>query len=591
MELIKPEAVSITAQRPFGVEPVYSQAPEGLSISEILWNGAMPERLPYTLEVWVDGRFIPAVDYSTFRPPAGSLLVINTLPKNGQGGALRAILGIVIIAVAAYTGQVYGAQFGAALGFSSTTTAGAVGGALITASIGTVGMLAVNALVPPQTPSLTTPAADIQEAPTLWISGAKNQINLWGTVPVVLGRNRTVPFYGAKPYTEIAGNDQYFRGLYVVGYGPLQIEDIRIGETPISDFDDVEVEVRSGYPTDLPVTLVPDSVHEEDLAITLLNDWETQTTEADIDEFSVDYCFLQGLCEINTTSGRRSDLTVQLDGRYRKVGEETWLSFAEDIVTHEKQFDVQPCFGLSLVGIEYVTAPFYRQDRIVVDPSGNILLLQSAGKQESGPESPPGIPPGCSSVATLLIYGNDVTITDTRTDPPITGMETTLVSELRVQVAAGAYYFASRLITTANTGQPLRKTLKIKVPERGQYEVNLKRLTEIRSETSVTDICTWTVLRSIQNEYPISFTHPLSIIAVRAKATDELNGPIDELNCVATSIVWDWDPTLQDWVHRPSSNPASLYMHVLRGNANARGVDGPGAQWLHPVTGLPYNAS
>jgi hypothetical protein len=43
------------------------------------------------------------------------------------------------------------------------------------------------------------------------------------------------PFYAAKPYTEIVGDDQYLRLLFCLGYGPLAIEDMQIGETPLTD--------------------------------------------------------------------------------------------------------------------------------------------------------------------------------------------------------------------------------------------------------------------------------------------------------------------------------------------------------------------
>ena len=39
-----------------------------------------------------------------------------------------------------------------------------------------------------------------------------------------------------------------------------EISDLRIGETPLSDFEGVEVETRQGYPGDAPLTLYSDSV-------------------------------------------------------------------------------------------------------------------------------------------------------------------------------------------------------------------------------------------------------------------------------------------------------------------------------------------
>ncbi|MBD4185358.1 hypothetical protein GUH45_17240, partial [Xanthomonas citri pv. citri] len=61
---------------------------------------------------------------------------------------------------------------------------------------------------------------------------------------------RMTPPYGAEPYTEVQGDDQYLRLLFVWGYGPLDISDIKIGETDISEYDGVEIETRQGYAGD-----------------------------------------------------------------------------------------------------------------------------------------------------------------------------------------------------------------------------------------------------------------------------------------------------------------------------------------------------
>ena len=100
-------------------------------------------------------------------------------------------------------------------------------------------------------------------------AGARNQMAPFEPIPVVLGKHRVTPFYGALPYTEDVGDDQYLRALFIVGYGPLDITDIRIGETPITEFEDVEYEVKEGYASDTAQTLYPRQVIEEAVSITL----------------------------------------------------------------------------------------------------------------------------------------------------------------------------------------------------------------------------------------------------------------------------------------------------------------------------------
>jgi hypothetical protein len=135
-------------------------------------------------------------------------------------------------------------------------------------------------------------------------------------VNVVLGNHRVSPNYAAKPYTEIVGDDQYLRLLFCVGYGPLHISDLRIGETPIASFDGVTVEIRQGFPTDTPITLYPGVVNEVSLSILLENfhdhggvdgpqggEWQSQTTAPNTNAIGVDFTATKGMFYSNQKTG------------------------------------------------------------------------------------------------------------------------------------------------------------------------------------------------------------------------------------------------------------------------------------------------
>jgi hypothetical protein len=77
------------------------------------------------------------------------------------------------------------------------------------------------------------------------------------------------------------------------------------------------------------------------------------------------------------------------------------------------------------------------------------------------------------------------------------------------------------------------------------------------------------VLRSVLIEDPIKLDG-LCRIAIRIRATDQLNGIIDTFNCVVTSILPDWDAATSTWIERPTTNPASIFRNVLQGTANAQ---------------------
>lgn len=125
---------------------------------------------------------------------------------------------------------------------------------------------------------------------------------------------------------------------------------------------------------------------------------------------------------------------------------------------------------------------------------------------------------------------------------------------------------------TANTQQPLVRSHRWGFPARGQYEVRLRRLTidfDALTAIQASGRSDWTALRSFRPEYPIAFGKPLALVAVRIRATDQLNGMLDNFSALAEAILPDWDAGSGAWVERVTSNPASHFRHVLTGNAMA----------------------
>jgi hypothetical protein len=105
---------------------------------------------------------------------------------------------------------------------------------------------------------------------------------------------------------------------------------------------------------------------------------------------------------------------------------------------------------------------------------------------------------------------------------------------------------------------------------RSQYDIRVRRETADSSDNQVFDDVAWTALRTITDEPPITFEQPIAVTALRIRASDQLNGVIDQLNADVTAILPDWDGA--SWVERPTVNPASSYRDVLTGNGNARAL-------------------
>ena len=162
-------------------------------------------------------------------------------------------------------------------------------------------------------------------APAYAITGTSNRLNPYGAIPRVYGKRRLFPVLAAKPYTETVGNERYMRLLLLVGYGPLKIEDIRVGATPISAFDGAEVEIREGWENDAPITLHTQRIEEDPLsiALTAAGGWRTITSRPGAREISLDISFDRGLAFYNDQGGR-SNATVEFDAEYRAVGNDAW---------------------------------------------------------------------------------------------------------------------------------------------------------------------------------------------------------------------------------------------------------------------------
>lgn len=289
---------------------------------EVDYGLTLAELLPHAHDntyAYIGGVLVERKYWHQVRPKPGAHVSVGVIAADGDGNkVLRTVLQIAVAVAAIYTGQVY-------LANSNLFTQ-----AIATAAIQIAGNLAINALVPPQLPStgLQANAQDTSFNRKLAITGTRNNANLYGPVPVVYGRHRIFPPWQAAPYTETLGENQYLRGLLNLGYGPMNVYDIRIGDTPIDEFEDVEYEINESP------ALFSGSVSEEGLALTWGNEddvglIQTRTTSIDADEISLDLMFPQGLYSIpddgpNPGTTKRCDMVVRVE--YSVAGSGVWAN-------------------------------------------------------------------------------------------------------------------------------------------------------------------------------------------------------------------------------------------------------------------------
>ena len=206
------------------------------------------------------------------------LVVFVPLPQDGGGGGKNPLRTVLMLAVMVAALTIPGAQWGLAL------KVGTLGHALATAAITVVGTALVNVLIPPPKPSAVTANFGGAPAPssTYSLQAQGNQARLAQPIPVVYGRHLVYPDLAATPWIEYADNDQYLHQLHCIGQGQYDLEQVRIEDTPISSFEEIESEI---VPPGGSVTLFEtDVVNAPEVAgqeLIGVNDRETAVTTND----------------------------------------------------------------------------------------------------------------------------------------------------------------------------------------------------------------------------------------------------------------------------------------------------------------------
>lgn len=582
---------------PFSNKRASSLAPVGSSIEEIVL-GVLPSRLIGSnigAIAEVNGRAIPRAEWASFRPEPGEIVSVNVIPMGGgDKGPLGTILSIAVMVAAPYVGAALGTNIGLGILGNGVLTAGqtAFFNGLVQGAFGIVGNLLVSAIAPPPKPSNLGNANNAKESPTQFIEGAQNAILRWGRVPIVLGTRRFFPPQAALPFTETKGNDQFVRQLFTWGYGDkIIIQNQKIGETDISQFSEVTLKHRLEGDLHLGTSIYTNDVFQEDYSVLLSAEagYITRTTQPDIDEAIVDITFPQGLFRLSS-SGKKKSTSVQIEIQYRLSGSsDPWSAGVSDYLSF-------PLRTLEIENINALSAPdyTYRKDIAVLNKvTGEIeILVGGTSDSASGTFSLPAIAPDQIRLATILISrakGNGaqavVSITDDRASSLFTSgiFETAgdfLVSNTgtTINFAAGSLKY-DPLNLTASQSEALRKFVQITFPERGTYDIRLKRITADTNDDKIFDEVYLTAIKSVTYRQPVNL-QGINGTGLLIRGSDQLNGTVDQYNAEAGNAILDYDADSGTWIEGiVSENPASLYIYVMQSAANSDPIPDDEIAW------------
>ena len=318
----------------FKAHDVLSVVIEGQTIAQIVNNqnvGVKPE----TLMVFIDGREIPFSMWSkiTPRPTFRSHILIKSKdPSGGGGGSKNIFKTIAVIGLSFLTSGIATGLIPGLTGFGATLAAGAT---LV------VGTLVIDQVFPPpELGNSSQGGGGPEESPNLSIGGQKNRLAT-GVVPRIYGKNKYYPINAAVPFIQTNDKTQDLFLLFDYGYSGsdvigssgqyIHLADERIGETPISNYKDVQTKyhqsIRNGDQAGAQLELYTSDVFTESLSIVLDKDVEhIRTTQPDCNLAQIDITFPRGLYWF-TENGDINNRAVTHKVEFREVGETYWRPF------------------------------------------------------------------------------------------------------------------------------------------------------------------------------------------------------------------------------------------------------------------------
>lgn len=272
--------------------------------------------------VAINGVVVPRAYWHRVRTRAGTLVTITIVPSGGGDKSIFRM--VAMLALTVITGGIAAGGL-AALSTTGLFAAGSVSAGALAAGVGMVGTLAINAMMPP--PKQPAPEyTSTKDIPS--ISGGSNQLRPYARKRAVLGEHVVTPDLGARYYTEIVGGEQYLRMHLIVGNGPLAIDQIKFENTPAEAYENVEIEVREGWPDDAPQTLYPRKVAEEQFGVTLndYGDSAIRTNEPNTAQTTLEFTAPGGLSrfEPDGTGLNRVRVLFELEMRPAGSDDNAW---------------------------------------------------------------------------------------------------------------------------------------------------------------------------------------------------------------------------------------------------------------------------
>ncbi|MCP4536943.1 MAG: phage tail protein, partial [Chloroflexi bacterium] len=329
-----------------GEAPVITPVSHALTVRDWLDSNGIVEFHDPTV-CFHNGLSVLRAEWPTTVIGNGDIVTFLPFPGKGGGGKnpLRTVLTIALMVAAPGLGN----ALAGAMGLTGSLFAGTLfeigWGTIMGGLITMAGSVLINAVIPSPKPSVadfgsvgTSPAA----SPTYSLSAQGNEARLGQAIPVLYGRHMIYPNIASSPYQEFVNNEQYMYQLHVIGQGVYDMEQVRIEDTPIASFEEVETEIIApgGSVTlfEPDVVTAPEVAGQELLSAADGGDWIgpfiANPAETLAGNLGVDVIFPRGLYYASN-SGEMTTKSIQWEAQARTIDDQgagagSWTSLGSE---------------------------------------------------------------------------------------------------------------------------------------------------------------------------------------------------------------------------------------------------------------------
>lgn len=429
---------------------------------------------------------------------------------------------------------------------------------------------------------------------------------------------------------------QYLCAVYDFGLGTPLISEIKIGDTPLAteSFKDFQFNLVDPNMPDEPVDEFDETLEKEfrlykgdrtftPLSLALINGTElTQNTDDNPKNYKTEI-ILDLQCQRGlfgySSSGEIGDRTINMTLEFAPVGSSDWRAYNDLTVvdkfqsvggTDDTEFKVNP---IALLPTHPLFDTYYYKHmlggnsgsynspvnvtyNIYTKPNSNLMIFPRPGVNDTwtwavgtkvfirelyvGVIQAVNNIPGYSNYQQIVIDRNRPNkltgyyiMYGVKGNRPLNGPVTySSIPNTFSEIYASRNTLGAATVK-AKSNNTVYANFRFTPKAIGQFKVRLRRVSTTGKFTKQTqDDITWVGLTTSFVSSPIRTTKRHVFLELRIKATNQLNGQIQNLSALVTQPLDVYDPDTNTWSRQPSNNPAWVFVDLLTGEVNKKAV-------------------